>query len=101
MTLRSASSGRYFEAGSSRPILPCSTNCISATDVTGFVIEGIREIASCVGGAVGRNIGDAEAALIEHALAIGDQRHHAGHVLALDRAAQAGVDRSAPRCALR
>jgi hypothetical protein len=29
---------------------------------------------------------------IEHLVAIGDQRDHARHVLALDRAAQAGVE---------
>src|SRR6185436_587280 len=43
-----ASSGRYLSAGSSRPILPCSTSCISATEVTGLVIDAMRNSASVV-----------------------------------------------------
>jgi hypothetical protein len=40
----------------------------------------------------GRDIGDAEGALIKHAIAIGDQRDHAWHVLAFHCLAQAGVE---------
>ena len=47
--------------------------------------------------APGRDVRHAECALIKHALAIGDQRDHARHVLALDRAAQGCVDGRAPR----
>ena len=47
-TVRFASSGRYFSAGSSRAKRPCSNSCIAATDVTGLVIEAIRKIASAV-----------------------------------------------------
>jgi len=42
--------------------------------------------------APGRDVRHAEGALIEHAPAIGNQRDHARHVLALDRTAQRGVD---------
>ena len=75
----------------SRPRRPCSTSCIKATDVTGLVIEAI-ETARLSQRAPGRDIRHAECALIQHALAIGDERDHARHVLALDRAAQAGVE---------
>ena len=44
-----------------------------------------------------RNVGDAEGGLIQHALTVGDQCDHAGHVPAIDRAAQICVE----RCGLR
>ena len=47
-TIRFASSGRYFSAGSSRAKRPCSYNCIAATEVTALVIEAIRKSASAV-----------------------------------------------------
>jgi hypothetical protein len=47
-----ARSGRYFSAGSSRPTRPCSTSCISATEVIGFVIDAIRKIESVESGLV-------------------------------------------------
>ena len=71
-------------------------SCIKASEVTGLVIEAIRNSASAVSGASGRDVRHAEGALIKHALAIGDQRDHARHVLALDRAAQACVEGCTP-----
>ena len=76
-------------------------SCISASDVTGLVIEAMRNSASARERAPGRDVRHAEGALIEHALAIGDQRDHARHVLALDRIAQRRVDGRAARRILR
>ena len=41
----------------------------------------------------GGDVRHAERALIKHALAVGDERHDARHILALDRRPQAGVNR--------
>ena len=51
--------------------------------------------------APGRDVRHTEGALIEHALAIGDERDHARHVLALNRATQRRVDARACRRILR
>jgi hypothetical protein len=47
--------------------------------------------------APGRDVCHAEGALVEHAPAIGDQRDHARHILALNRTAQRRVDARVPR----
>ncbi len=43
--------GKYFEIGSSSAIAPFSTSIITATDVTGFVIDAILKIESTAIGA--------------------------------------------------
>src|ERR1700730_18946905 len=63
----------------------------------GLAIEAVQESPTCVRGRVGRerargrDVCYAERALIEHAPAIGEQRDHARHVLALNRTTQGRV----------
>ena len=45
-TPRLANSGMYFATGSDKAALPCSTSCMKAIDVIGFVMEAMRKIAS-------------------------------------------------------
>jgi len=73
---------------------------MAAADVIGLVIEAMRNSASAVR-APSRDVCHAEGALIEHAPAIGGQRDHAWHVLALNRTAQRRVDARAPQRILR
>jgi hypothetical protein len=46
MTGLSSNAGKYCEIASSRPMSPCWTSIMTATDVTGFVIEAMRKIES-------------------------------------------------------
>ena len=92
-TFRFASCGRYFSAGSSRLSRPCSTSCITASDVTGFVIDAMRKIVSTVIGLRAGGVCDSEGALIHDAAAIGDHRDHAWNVPAGHRISQHFVDR--------
>ena len=45
-TCTAASSGRYVAAGSSSFTFPASTSCITATEVTGLVMDAIANMAS-------------------------------------------------------
>ena len=48
MTGTSPSAGSTSAAGASRESLPCSTNCIAATPVSGLVIDAIHITVSVV-----------------------------------------------------
>jgi hypothetical protein len=50
-TLSSAHSGRISATGVSRLMLPFSTSCMAAVDVTALVIDAIRNTVSSVIGA--------------------------------------------------
>ncbi len=45
-TCTAPSSGRYVAAGSSSFTFPASTSCMTATEVTGLVIEAIQKMPS-------------------------------------------------------
>jgi hypothetical protein len=47
-TCNEPSSGMYVDAGSSSFSLPCSTNCMAATEVTGLVMDAMTNRESAL-----------------------------------------------------
>ena len=93
-TCGEARSGRILPMGSSSESLPCSTSCMPAAVVMALVIDAIQNTLSVVMASSLGQVAFAERALIDHLIAVGRHRDHAGNLPGVAFLAQHLIDLS-------
>ena len=85
-----------FDTGSVSSSLPSSYSIITATLVTGLVIEAMRNSVSVRIGVLAAHVLEARGVHVDDLAVAGDQRDDAAGFLAIDEALHAGVEPAEP-----